>query len=66
MPIGKAQRRVLLEAHHFVRLVDHGKDKPENCASICQNCHRKLRNGKGREELTANLLTKIEEKESGL
>nr|WP_306464307.1 HNH endonuclease [Vibrio sp. Y2-5] len=65
-PFETEEGKPFLEVHHLVRLVDHGKDKPENCAGVCPNCHRRLHSGKGREELTLNLLTKIEEKESGL
>ncbi|WP_188382409.1 HNH endonuclease [Vibrio cholerae] len=51
-----------LEVHHLIRLIDHGQDN----TGVYPNCHRRLHSGKGREDLTINLLAKIEEKESGL
>lgn len=65
-PFETDEGKPFLEVHHLIRLIDNGKDKPENCAGVCPNCHRRLHSGKGREDLTINLLAKIEEKESGL
>lgn len=65
-PFETDEGKPFLEVHHLIRLVDNGADKPENCAGVCPNCHRKLHSGKGRADLTKNLLAKIEEKESGL
>ncbi|TOC20910.1 HNH endonuclease [Vibrio parahaemolyticus] len=65
-PFETDEGKPYLEVHHLIRLVDNGEDKPENCVGICPNCHRKLHSGRGRDELTKNLLVKIVEKESGL
>ncbi len=64
-PFETDEGKPFLEVHHLIRLVDDGADKPENCAGVCPNCHRRLHSGKGRVDLTKKLLSQIEEKESG-
>ncbi|MFS1891808.1 HNH endonuclease signature motif containing protein [Vibrio lentus] len=58
-PFKTEEGKPFLEVHHIIPLVDSGADNVENCAGICPNCHRMLHLGKGRENSSKLLLTKI-------
>ncbi|KPM00578.1 hypothetical protein AN167_07575 [Vibrio splendidus] len=58
-PFETEEGKHFLEVHHILPLVEGGADTVENCAGICPNCHRMLHFGKGRENSSKLLLTKI-------
>ena len=55
-----------LEVHHLHRRSDGGLDEPENVIALCPNCHRRVHQGRDREEFNDQLIREAEQRNEEL
>lgn len=54
-----------LEVHHWIPLTENGKDKAENAAALCPNCHKEAHFGQNRDFIKSKALAAGAKKQRG-